>query len=629
MKTKVVLLALLITLAMPLLTTRFAEIDKQSNFTLFSEVHLSSTSYSNDIVRTIYNSVSETSYRGLVREFAEIGPKPFGSQANENTINWIISKLDDLSSGKIESEIVGSYRSVLGRLPGDLGEQGPCMIVGGHLDTVEVAPGANDDGSGVATALELARVFSQHSWPLDIYFGFWNAEEDGLLGSYQVADEVTERDLDVLVVFNLDMILNTDDSIGSDQRVYMGYNDDAPRFHDSQFWAELSRVMNSNYGDPVVRPTQSSDISHWAFSDHYAFLMRGFDNVVYASQAKSDDSYWHTPQDDWDNSAYDYETATGVVASMGAAMAYATNLALGQRTIEKQSFSIDAGTTGTYFVEMSYVSNITVSFDSSLADDIGLTANGPGSSSLTIELLNDYSAPDTVTFNVTTEYLGLHSLHFENLLGETISFDVFVDYDTDIRGDGVADSTEFWYNPHQLDSDNDGISDADELSMGTDPYSNDTDLDGLHDYLELHTYDTSPLNNDTDFDSMPDGYEIQFNLNPNRDDADEDADRDGLTNVEEYLLGTHPRSDDTEKDGMSDGWEVEHGLNPFVNDAALDLDGDGMLNLQEFLSRRDPNADDFVRTVQDPDAVEWVVLSALAVSPLCLILVLIRRLRSR
>jgi hypothetical protein len=46
---------------------------------------------------------------------------------------------------------------------------------------------------------------------------------------------------------------------------------------------------------------------------------------------------------------------------------------------------------------------------------------------------------------------------------------------------------------------------------------------------------------------------------------------------------------DTDGDGMHNGWESRHGLDPTVNDAAQDNDNDGATNLQEYYSGTDPN----------------------------------------
>ncbi|MHA1205344.1 MAG: hypothetical protein ACTSSL_10470 [Candidatus Heimdallarchaeaceae archaeon] len=45
---------------------------------------------------------------------------------------------------------------------------------------------------------------------------------------------------------------------------------------------------------------------------------------------------------------------------------------------------------------------------------------------------------------------------------------------------------------------------------------------------------------------------------------------------------TDPNDPDTDSDGLTDGWEVNNGLDPLTDDAAEDLDGDGLTNLEEY-----------------------------------------------
>lgn len=79
---------------------------------------------------------------------------------------------------------------------------------------------------------------------------------------------------------------------------------------------------------------------------------------------------------------------------------------------------------------------------------------------------------------------------------------------------------------------------------------------GVTEFLSFHGVDT-------DGDGMPDDYEIAVSHDPNRDDAAEDADKDELANLEEYLLGTDPNDPDSDGDGIPDGIESEQGSNPF------------------------------------------------------------------
>ena len=78
------------------------------------------------------------------------------------------------------------------------------LLVGAHLDSVVAGPGVNDNGTGVATLLEIARVLRSEAPRLTVRFAFWGAEELGLIGSSAYAR--TAR-LDELVGYlNFDML---------------------------------------------------------------------------------------------------------------------------------------------------------------------------------------------------------------------------------------------------------------------------------------------------------------------------------------------------------------------------------------------------------------------------------------
>ncbi len=78
---------------------------------------------------------------------------------------------------------------------------------------------------------------------------------------------------------------------------------------------------------------------------------------------------------------------------------------------------------------------------------------------------------------------------------------------------------------------------------------------------------------DSDADGMPDNYENENDLDPlDPADADQDADNDGLTNLEEHALGTDPQNADTDGDGIRDGTESVLGFDPLTPDLPFRLD---------------------------------------------------------
>jgi len=163
-----------------------------------------------------------------------------------------------------------------------------------------------------------------------------------------------------------------------------------------------------------------------------------------------------------------------------------------------------------------------------------------------------------------------------------IYFSRILSKDTD--GDGLVQALEenTCADPHDYDTDDDGIADGIEdvnkngaVDAGeTDPCDPDTDGDGLDDGDEINVHGTDPANFDTDSDGADDGWELTYSgcgLDPLVGDSTDDADTDGLSNLGEYQNGADPCNPDTDGDGLSDGQEVNtYGTSP----TGWDTDGD-------------------------------------------------------
>jgi len=83
------------------------------------------------------------------------------------------------------------------------------VVVGAHLDSVTEGPGINDNGSGSASILEVAKQMSQLGVnPVNrVRFAFWGGEEFGLLGSeYYVSHLPTSELKNIMVNLNFDMV---------------------------------------------------------------------------------------------------------------------------------------------------------------------------------------------------------------------------------------------------------------------------------------------------------------------------------------------------------------------------------------------------------------------------------------
>lgn len=85
------------------------------------------------------------------------------------------------------------------------------IVISAHHDSVAGAPGANDNASGTAMTLELARVFKTIPSDTEIRFITFGAEELGLLGSNHYVDQLSANEISrIKANFNLDMVGSKD-----------------------------------------------------------------------------------------------------------------------------------------------------------------------------------------------------------------------------------------------------------------------------------------------------------------------------------------------------------------------------------------------------------------------------------
>jgi Zn-dependent M28 family amino/carboxypeptidase len=144
------------------------------------------------------------------------------------------------------------------------------VVVGAHLDSVPEGPGINDNGSGSAAILEVARQIRKlrikpHN---KLRFAWWGAEESGLIGSQHYIDSLGIQDL-----ANIAMNLNFD-MVGSPnfvRFVYDGDGSDTPL--SGPLGSELIEAVFLDYFDNKGLPTEPTAFD--GRSDYGPFIEAG------------------------------------------------------------------------------------------------------------------------------------------------------------------------------------------------------------------------------------------------------------------------------------------------------------------------------------------------------------------
>lgn len=149
-----------------------------------------------------------------------------------------------------------------------VGDPSNVVMLGAHLDSVPAGPGINDNGSGSATLLELARQLQDCTPTNRVRFSWWGAEEYGLIGSNAwVADRNESEIADLAVYLNFDMV-------ASPNYVHFVYDTDGSSFDTSAPGgsAAIEGLFRDYFGEQGI---EAKDSPLNGRSDYAAFLQAG------------------------------------------------------------------------------------------------------------------------------------------------------------------------------------------------------------------------------------------------------------------------------------------------------------------------------------------------------------------
>ena len=205
-----------------------------SGFNIYPQI----TSIKRDtVISQMVNEISAKNIKADIEKLASFGTRHTLSNTTIETRGmgaarrWVKSEFEQYAKGsdgrmtvKFDSFIVNpdgkrithkvELKNIMATLKGTDSNDNRIFIVSGHLDSrntnildsVNAAPGADDDGSGVAAVLELARVMSKYKFPATIIFIAVSGEEQGLFGSTHLAKEAKDGNWNIVAMLNNDMI---------------------------------------------------------------------------------------------------------------------------------------------------------------------------------------------------------------------------------------------------------------------------------------------------------------------------------------------------------------------------------------------------------------------------------------
>ncbi|MBL4687371.1 MAG: M20/M25/M40 family metallo-hydrolase [Nannocystaceae bacterium] len=236
----------------------------------------------------------------------------------------------------------GSGVNVVGRKVGTTAAE-EIVVIGAHYDHIPDCVGADDNATGVAGVLEIARVLADGSFPRTLMVACWDEEEQGLLGSIAFVQWAVASAADIAIYFNFDMIGFASDEPDSQafppgidllfptQLAEVEANDNRADFvvaiadeyaHDQMVSLEMhaNAVGLPNLVGQLSATLKNEDlVADLRRSDHAPFWVADFPAIFLSDSANFRNGAYHCLNGEDTLDTLDHDFATGVVqATVGA-----------------------------------------------------------------------------------------------------------------------------------------------------------------------------------------------------------------------------------------------------------------------------------------------------------------------
>jgi Zn-dependent M28 family amino/carboxypeptidase len=240
----------------------------------------------------------------IQKQLSECGPvEPFPFEANgRQHCNWIL------------------------KLPGSRPGRPP-ILVGAHFDAAPATPGADDNASGVAVLLELARHFAAKPAPSPLWLVAFDLEERGMVGSTAYARFLKQQRQPLRLMLSLEMLGYRDPTPGSQrypaglERLYPNRGDYIGLIGNWPSWGDLLKLQRDfqKVGIPccwLLAGQRGLILPATRLSDHSPFWDAGYAAVMVTDTAFLRNPHYHKPSDTLET--LDQDFLTGVCQGLMA-----------------------------------------------------------------------------------------------------------------------------------------------------------------------------------------------------------------------------------------------------------------------------------------------------------------------
>jgi hypothetical protein len=261
--------------------------------------------------------IDPAALRATVEKLASWQNRHTASKGLEEAAEWIAGEYRKIPGAKVEImryPIVKGPRvpedketvEVLCRLEPTADPLPGLVIMGGHMDSINMsgpadvtlrAPGANDDGSGTAATLEVARAMASRPRRHPTLFVAFSGEEQALLGSAALANRAKAEGWPIDAVLSNDMIGNSRNGTGRHDDKHLRVFSEAVETHQGRELARFIEWLQRTEGQKghSVKLVFRRD-RFGRGGDHTPFNNAGF-TAVRLTEMVEDYTHQHTPND--------------------------------------------------------------------------------------------------------------------------------------------------------------------------------------------------------------------------------------------------------------------------------------------------------------------------------------------